>query len=199
MSAMLMIGECGTSWDRRLFTASSKLRDPNHCRDDPEQHAHVRRRGPRGSVKRGSLGRSGCPSMAHMRSNRCWAGAVKTMKRPSRVWNAPPGQPGVLDAAPLAHHALAAVERRRVLQDAERRLVERGVDPLPFPRGVAVAQRRHHAEGGEEARSGSRDRPASAATAGDRRGRSDTTCRRRPRRWRRSPGPGAAGPSGRRP
>src|SRR5207237_8508660 len=45
---------------------------------------------------------------------------------------------GVLQAASLAHHALPAVERRRELHDAERRLVERGVDPLPFPGGGAV-------------------------------------------------------------
>src|SRR5215831_17480424 len=62
--------------------------------------------------------------------------------RPSRV----------LDAASLAHHALAPVVRGRVLEDAEGRLVEGGIDPLPFPGGVTMTEGSHHAEGGEEAR-----------------------------------------------
>ena len=58
----------------------------------------------------------------------------------------------MLQTAALAHHALAAVERRGVFHDAERRLVERGVDPLALTGRVAVAQRGHHAECGEQSR-----------------------------------------------
>src|SRR5262249_21606778 len=38
------------------------------------------------------------------------------------------------------------------VEDAEGRLVEGGVDPLPFPGGVAVAEGGHHPEGREEPR-----------------------------------------------
>src|SRR5947207_1837628 len=63
-----------------------------------------------------------------------------------------PARPArVLDAPALAYHALAAVERRAVLEDAEGGFVERGVDPLPLTGGIAVAERGHHAEGREEA------------------------------------------------
>src|SRR5262249_24952653 len=58
----------------------------------------------------------------------------------------------VLELAALADDALPAVERGRVFQDAERRLVERGVDPLAFTGRVAVTQRRQHAEGREQPR-----------------------------------------------
>jgi hypothetical protein len=56
----------------------------------------------------------------------------------------------VLKPAALAHDALPAVERRRVLHDAEGRLVERRVDPLPLAGRVAVAERGHDAERREE-------------------------------------------------
>jgi len=47
----------------------------------------------------------------------------------------------VLELTALADDVLAAVERGRVLHDAKRRFVERGVDPLAFAGRVAVAQR----------------------------------------------------------
>src|SRR6266446_6671015 len=56
----------------------------------------------------------------------------------------------VLKPAALADDALPAVERRRVLHDAEGRLVERRVDPLPLASRVAVAERGHDAERREE-------------------------------------------------
>src|SRR2546428_8343541 len=56
----------------------------------------------------------------------------------------------VLKPAALAHDALPAVERRRVLHDAEGRLVERRVDPLPVAGRVAMAERGHDAERREE-------------------------------------------------
>ena len=58
----------------------------------------------------------------------------------------------MLDSSTLAHHSLAPVERGRVLEHAEGGFVERGVDPLPFAGGVAVAERGHDAEGREEPR-----------------------------------------------
>src|SRR5436309_6100956 len=56
----------------------------------------------------------------------------------------------VLKPAALAHDALPAVERRRVLHDAKGRLVERRVDPLPLAGRAAVAERGHDAERREE-------------------------------------------------
>src|SRR5262249_26327558 len=58
---------------------------------------------------------------------------------------------GVLQAPPLAHDALPSVERRCELEDAEGRLVERGVDPLPLAGRVAVPERGHDPERGEQA------------------------------------------------
>src|SRR5262249_20735080 len=58
----------------------------------------------------------------------------------------------VLELAALADDALATVERGRVFQNAEGRLVERGVDPLALTGRVAVTKRREHAERREQPR-----------------------------------------------
>src|SRR5262249_50430051 len=102
----------------------------------------------------GSFGSSGWLSMTQSRSKRCLAvggsGEHDVVAVPRAEGAARPSR--VLDATALAHHPLAPVVRGRVLEDAESRLVERGIDPLPFPRGVAMTERSHHAEGGEETR-----------------------------------------------
>ena len=56
----------------------------------------------------------------------------------------------VLETAALADDLLPAVERGRVLHHAKRRLVERGVDPLPLTGRIAMAERGQHAERGEQ-------------------------------------------------